>query len=559
MNILLIGDSMIKRLEEHLSEDLDVIFYRGTTIERLTSRISKIKKHYDWILVHVGTNNISVDSVEIILQKYRSLANEILRVNPKARIIFSSIIPRDFNYFENDYWKTVEHIKILKHKIVAVNKALEKLCHNEDAFIFCSSNKPSWSGFLGKDGLHPNKSGDLRLANYFCRFLKKCISSDNASRKRKNCQLITSGYILDSLEFPPLPSCDQPSFSSSWPHGAAVPCSEVPTFVDPVPSYVSSFPSASQKDQKCQSVAPKFILDSTEFPALSSSRQSSFLSSWSKHPASWPLARPSVSACAVSTASCSLPPSPPVPRSLPASLPVPRSLPASLPVPRSLPASLPVPRSLPASLPVPRSLPASLPVPPTLPASLPVPPTLPASLPVPPTLPASLPVPPTGHVQFLIPIVSYMPMVQFVPFHSVAVSYPPFYVPVVPPFLPAAVSSLPTCSQSVVACTLQTHSEPEPARTSPVHSKPEPARTSPVHSEPEPARTSPVHSEPEPARTSPVHSEPEPARASPVHSEPEASRISPAQCRPACPSNKLGKDEYGQGYPVAHFITNDLD
>ncbi|XP_055930911.1 uncharacterized protein LOC129961106 [Argiope bruennichi] len=454
---------MIKRLEAHLSEDLDVI-YRGTTIERLTSRISKIKKHYDWILVHVGTNNISVDSVEIILQKYRSLANEILRVNPKARIIFSSIIPRDFNYFENDYWKTVECIKILNHKIEAVNKALEKLCHNEDAFIFCSSNKPSWSGFLGKDGLHPNKSGDLCLANYFCRFLKKCISSDNASRKRKNCQLITSGYILDSLEFPPLPSCDQPSFLSSGPQhsGSAVPCSKVPTFVDPVPSYVS-FPSASQKDQKCQSIAPKFILDSTEFPALSSSRQSSFLSSWSKHPASWPLAWPSVSACAVSTASCSLPPSPPVPRSLRLCLLL------------------------------------------------------------------SPPVPPTGHVQFLVPIVSYMPMVQFLPFHSVAVSYPPFYVPVVPPFLPAAVSSFPTCSQSVVACTLPTHSEPEPARTSPVHSEPEPARTSPVHSEPEPARTSPVHSEPEPARTSPVHS------------EPGAPRISPAQCRPACASNKLGK------------------
>ncbi|KAF8784886.1 hypothetical protein HNY73_010498 [Argiope bruennichi] len=89
-----------------------------------------------------------------------------------------------------------------------------------------SSNKPSWSGFLGKDGLHPNKSGDLRLANYFCRFLKKCISSDNASRKRKNCQSITPGYILDSLEFLPLSSCDLPSFLSSWPQhsGSALPC-----------------------------------------------------------------------------------------------------------------------------------------------------------------------------------------------------------------------------------------------------------------------------------------------------------------------------------------------
>ncbi|XP_055927992.1 uncharacterized protein LOC129959195 [Argiope bruennichi] len=241
----------------------------------------------------------------------------------------------------------------------------------------------------------------------------------NMRSKRKNCQSITPGYILDSLAFPPLPSCDQLSFLSSWLQhsGSALPCSKVPTSVDPVPSYVSSFPSASQKDQKCQSIAPKFILDSIEFPALSSSRQSSFLSSWSKHPAPWPLAQPSVSACAVSTASRSLPPSPPVP--------------------------------------------------------------------------------PTGHAQFLVPIVSYMPMVQFLPSHSITVSHPPFYVPVVQPFLPAivpaAVSSLPTCTQSVVACTLATHCEPELVRTSP------------------------------------------------VHSEPEAPCISPARCRPACASNKLGK------------------
>ncbi|XP_055927457.1 uncharacterized protein LOC129958799 isoform X2 [Argiope bruennichi] len=102
------------------------------------------------------------------------------------------------------------------------------------------SNKPSWSGFLGKDGLHPYKSGDLRLANYFCRFLKKCVSSDNASRKRKNCQSITPEYILDPLEFPPLPFCNQPSFLSSWPQhsGSALPCSELPTSVDPVPMFL---------------------------------------------------------------------------------------------------------------------------------------------------------------------------------------------------------------------------------------------------------------------------------------------------------------------------------
>ncbi|XP_055948181.1 uncharacterized protein LOC129981379 [Argiope bruennichi] len=83
---------------------------------------------------------------------------------------------------------------------------------NNDKDFYVNSNKSSWSGFLGKDDLHPNKSGDLRLANYFYGFLKKCISSDNASQKRKNYQSITPDtfWILWSLS-----SCDQPLFLSS--------------------------------------------------------------------------------------------------------------------------------------------------------------------------------------------------------------------------------------------------------------------------------------------------------------------------------------------------------
>ncbi|CAL1301361.1 unnamed protein product, partial [Larinioides sclopetarius] len=126
--------------------------------------------------VHVGTNNASLDSVEVILQKYRSLANTILLYNPDASIIFSSIVPRGFNLFQEDYRKTAFHLKDLNKKIVEINDALKKLCFDQEAFFFCSSNT-SWDGYLGRDGLHPNKRGNAFLANCFRRSFKSCIST----------------------------------------------------------------------------------------------------------------------------------------------------------------------------------------------------------------------------------------------------------------------------------------------------------------------------------------------------------------------------------------------
>ncbi|CAL1279515.1 unnamed protein product, partial [Larinioides sclopetarius] len=182
MKCLLIGDSMIKYLKEHLSDnsfdfDLDIISYPGATIESLARKFSALKSCYDWVLVHVGTNNASLDSVEVILQKYRSLANTILLYNPDASIIFSSIVPRGFNLFQEDYRKTAFHLKDLNKKIVEINDALKKLCFDQEAFFFCSCSNTSWDGYLGRDGLHPNKRGNALLASCFRRSFKSCIST----------------------------------------------------------------------------------------------------------------------------------------------------------------------------------------------------------------------------------------------------------------------------------------------------------------------------------------------------------------------------------------------
>ncbi|KAF8786012.1 hypothetical protein HNY73_011491 [Argiope bruennichi] len=107
MRALFIGDSMIKYLHKYISvESLDfhlgIVSYPGATIEKLACNIS-VHKNYDWVLVHVGTNNAFLDTIEIILKKYRALATDELLHNPGARIIFSSIVSRDLDFHRKEY------------------------------------------------------------------------------------------------------------------------------------------------------------------------------------------------------------------------------------------------------------------------------------------------------------------------------------------------------------------------------------------------------------------------------------------------------------------------
>lgn len=97
MRLLIIGDSMVRYLQKCLVQRLsihDVHFecLPGATIERLTRKISLFGNHYDWILVHVGTNNTNSDSVEAMLRKYDCLFKEIFRLNPDIKVIVSAVI-----------------------------------------------------------------------------------------------------------------------------------------------------------------------------------------------------------------------------------------------------------------------------------------------------------------------------------------------------------------------------------------------------------------------------------------------------------------------------------
>ncbi|CAL1266391.1 unnamed protein product, partial [Larinioides sclopetarius] len=322
MKILVIGDSMIKYLKEYLSDEkLDVVSYPGATIDRITSKVSMIERKYDCFLVHVGTNNIQLDSVEVILQKYKLLIKEILQINPKAKVICSSLIPRGINYFQKDFWTTKDDIEILNHKIDSINNELKSLCSDHEALVFCSSSKSTWYGFLGYDGLHLNRRGNHHLSDLFYDVLKSFISLENASKKIKMCHSVVPD-LLDSTEFPPLSCSEQPPL---------LPSSLKHTFV--TKRYPSSQWIAAQS------------------PA-----------------SACPVLLPASTSCQVSHSVSSLP----VASLVPPSLPVASSIPPSLPVASSIPPSLPVASSVPPSLPVASSLPPSLPVASSLPPSLPV-------------------------------------------------------------------------------------------------------------------------------------------------------------------------------------------
>ena len=78
--------------------------FPGVTLERLAKKIlndpTLINLNNCYVLVHVGTNNLQTHSLEEIRELYEQLVAVILSVNPRARVLISSILPRAVDYSE---------------------------------------------------------------------------------------------------------------------------------------------------------------------------------------------------------------------------------------------------------------------------------------------------------------------------------------------------------------------------------------------------------------------------------------------------------------------------
>lgn len=127
---------------------------------------------FDFIILHVGTNHLplSVHSVSELMSLYNDLIT-VIKSKSKAKIIFSSVLPRPVDY------------GITREQIKQVNAALKQLCKTRNCqysntyrqFLQKGTDKeiPDRSLFAVKDGgLHLNLSGTHRLRQVFINIIK---------------------------------------------------------------------------------------------------------------------------------------------------------------------------------------------------------------------------------------------------------------------------------------------------------------------------------------------------------------------------------------------------
>ena len=88
--------------------------FPGATIARLSMHFSKGHinlENYDYIIIHVGTNNIgNRDSNENIISDFGNHISTVKKMRPSIRIVISAIIPRPVDHEGTDSMiKSVNH------------------------------------------------------------------------------------------------------------------------------------------------------------------------------------------------------------------------------------------------------------------------------------------------------------------------------------------------------------------------------------------------------------------------------------------------------------------
>lgn len=167
--VIILGDSIVKDLPP--IDGVVIKSFPGATISTLTQHIDMGHVNlvnFDYIIVHVGTNNIANrNSYESILSDYGNLIGRIKQKKSWIRIIVSSILPRPCDHLETD------------QMIKRVNKALRLHLSSDLGFHFVESWKTvskfgTYRRYLfakNDQGLHLNTEGKRRLRYFFLRVI----------------------------------------------------------------------------------------------------------------------------------------------------------------------------------------------------------------------------------------------------------------------------------------------------------------------------------------------------------------------------------------------------
>ena len=167
--VLIIGDSIIKDLAP--IEGVTIKSYSGATIGYLSVLISDGDidlTNHDFLIVHVGTNNIGArHSFGAMVSDYGNLVAQIRNKKPSIRVIISSILPRPVDHSATD--KMIKDINYHLRTVMAPDQNF----HFIRSFrALCQFGTYRRYLYAKKDqGLHLNTEGSNRLRYFFLRVI----------------------------------------------------------------------------------------------------------------------------------------------------------------------------------------------------------------------------------------------------------------------------------------------------------------------------------------------------------------------------------------------------
>ena len=171
--ILIIGDSIIKHIDPKKISRKKTIkrTFPGKTAEQIKSEVESMEVEVlpSHIIVHAGTNDLSVQPSHNCVKNIENLALCIKKKFTDSRIAISSI--------------TVRNDLDLSKQISTANEELQKMC-SKNGFDFIKNNNID-ATCLNGGLLHLNSKGSAFLATNFIKFLRGNIPAASEYRQRK--------------------------------------------------------------------------------------------------------------------------------------------------------------------------------------------------------------------------------------------------------------------------------------------------------------------------------------------------------------------------------------
>ena len=146
-------------------DGLTVQSYRGASIldvENIVKRNNLLLYTYDYVILHVGTNDIDNKSVKQIMQAYKFLFRACKSAASNATIVFSSILPRLVDYEDT------------KNTCINVNTRLQEFCRKNNLKFVKSYQRFLHAG-QPISHLYARRDGGLHLSFEGTKQLRQCI------------------------------------------------------------------------------------------------------------------------------------------------------------------------------------------------------------------------------------------------------------------------------------------------------------------------------------------------------------------------------------------------